>query len=209
MKKFLILMFSLLLTSCFEITEKIKHHVDQSGEYTLIVDFSKSWFKMKSAIFLEEVDGVKIPNEQEIAEKLHGFKTSASAIDGISNVRTSANFDDYIFVVKLDYNNLKALNLALNSINGEKGKVHFLGNTSGGFERKTSYPIPKKLSSDPQKKEDLQAANSIAIYTFDKNIQSISNPKSKLSKNQKTVFLKQSVYNVLQNPLLMNNTINL
>ena len=57
MKKFLAFCCCLLLTSCFEITERIKHHDDQSGEYTLMIDFSKSWFKTKSAIFLEEVDG--------------------------------------------------------------------------------------------------------------------------------------------------------
>ncbi|WP_459640981.1 hypothetical protein [Flavobacterium sp. CGRL2] len=69
MKKFLALFCCLLLTSCFEITERIKHHDDQSGEYTLMIDFSRSWFKTKSAIWLEEVDGVKIPNEQEISQK--------------------------------------------------------------------------------------------------------------------------------------------
>ncbi|NRT14540.1 hypothetical protein HNP99_000880 [Flavobacterium sp. 28A] len=209
MKKFLIITSCFLLTSCFKITERIKHHNDESGEYTLTIDFSQSWFKTKSAIFLEEVNGVKIPNEQEITQKLADFKRKAATIDGISNVRTTTNFDDFIFIINLDYKNLEALNAVMNSINNQKQQTNFLPNKSGGFVRNTNYPIPKKLGQDPNKKADLQAATITAIYSFDKNIQSVGNSRSKLSKNQKTIFLKQNVYDVLQYPLLMNNSINL
>lgn len=209
MKKFLILLFCFSLTSCFEITERIKHHLDQSGQYSLVVDFSKSWFKTKSAMLLEEIDGVKIPDEADITQKLAEFKSTASKIEGISNVKTTTDFSDYIFTITLDYKNLSALNTVLNSIDKQKEKVHFLSDSKTKFERRTAYLVPEKLANDPKKKADLQAANSIAIYTFDTTVQSVSNSKSKLSKNKKTVFLKQSVYDVLQNPTVMNNTINL
>lgn len=208
MKKFLAFCCCLLLTSCFEITERIKHHDDQSGEYTLMVDFSKSWFKTKSAIFLEEVDGVKIPNEQEIAQKLEDFKTKALKIDGISNVTTKADFDSYVFIIKLNYANLKALNAVVNTINNQRDQIHFSGSVKN-FERIASYPVPEKVVKDPKKKKDLEEANIIAIYTFDKDVQSVENTNSKISKNKKTVFLKQSMYSVLKKSTLMNNTIQL
>jgi len=208
MKKFLALFCCLLLTSCFEITERIKHHDDQSGEYTLMVDFSKSWFKTKSAIFLEEVDGVKIPNEQEIAQKLEDFKTKASKIEGISNVTTKTDFDNYVFIIKLNYANLKALNAVVNTINNQRDQIHFSG-SGKNFERIASYPVPEKVVKDPKKKKDLEEANIIAIYTFDKDILSVDNANSKISKNKKTVFLKQSMYSVLKKSTLMNNTIQL
>lgn len=208
MKKFLAFCCCLLLTSCFEITERIKHHDDQSGEYTLMVDFSKSWFKTKSAIFLEEVDGVKIPNEQEIAQKLEDFKTKALKIDGISNVTTKADFDSYVFIIKLNYANLKALNSVVNTINNQRDHIHFSGSVKN-FERIASYPVPEKVVKDPKKKKDLEEANIIAIYTFDKDVQSVENANSKISKNKKTVFLKQSMYSVLKKSSLMNNTIQL
>ena len=208
MKKFLAFCCCLLLTSCFEITERIKHHDDQSGEYTLMVDFSKSWFKTKSAIFLEEVDGVKIPNEQEIAQKLEDFKTKALKIDGISNVTTKADFDSYVFIIKLNYANLKALNAVVNTINNQRDQIHFSGSVKN-FERIASYPVPEKVVKDPKKRKDLEEANIIAIYTFDKDVQSVENANSKISKNKKTVFLKQSMYNVLKKSTLMNNTIQL
>jgi len=208
MKKLFALCCCLLLTSCFEITERIKHHDDQSGEYTLMVDFSKSWLKTKSAIWLEEVDGVKIPNEQEINQKLNDFKVKVSKIEGISNVSTKTDFDKYIFIIKLDYKNLKALNEVVNTLNKQKNQIHFTGD-SKSFERVASYPIPENLLKDDKKKEDLEKANIIAIYTFDRDISTTTNPNSKISKNKKTVFLKQSMYSVLKKSSLMNNEIQL
>ena len=50
-------------------------------------------------MFLEEVNGVKIPDEQEIIQKLANFKNSASKMEGISNVTTKTDFDNYIFTI--------------------------------------------------------------------------------------------------------------
>lgn len=208
MKKFLALCCCLLLTSCFEITERIKHHDGQSGEYTLMVDFSKSWFKTKSAMWMEEVDGVKIPNEQEITKKLEDFKVKALKIDGITNVTTKTDFDQYVFIIKLNYANLKALNAVVNTINNQSNQVHFSSNAKS-FERIASYPVPEKVVKDPKKKEDLEAASITAIYTFDKDVKAVENPNSRISPNKKTVFLKQSMYSVLKKSALMNNTIQL
>jgi hypothetical protein len=208
MKKILALFCCLLLTSCFEITERIKHHDDQSGEYTLIIDFSRSWFKTKSAIWLEEVDGVKIPNEQEITTKLSDFKEKVLKINGISNVSTKTDFDNYVFIIKLNYANLKALNAVVNSINNQRDQIHFSG-SGKKFERIASYPIPEKVVNDPKKKKDLEEASIISIYTFDKDILAVDNANSKISKNKKTVFLKQSMYSVFKKSTLMNNTIQL
>ncbi|MEL1255568.1 hypothetical protein AAEO57_17385 [Flavobacterium sp. DGU38] len=208
MKKIVVLCCCLLLTSCFEITERIKHHDNQSGEYTLMVDFSKSWLKTKSAIWLEEVDGVKIPNEQEITQKLNDFKSKVSKIEGISNVSTKTDFDRYVFIIKLDYKNLKALNEVVNTLNKQKNQIHFTAD-SKSFERIASYPIPENLLKDEKKKEDLEKANIISIYTFDRDIATASNTNSKISPNKKTVFLKQSMYSVLKKSSLMNNNIQL
>ncbi|WP_289663891.1 hypothetical protein [Flavobacterium panacagri] len=208
MKKILALFCCLLLTSCFEITERIKHHDDQSGEYTLMIDFSKSWFKTKSAIFLEEVDGVKIPNEQEITQKLEDFKNKALKIDGISNVSTKTDFSNYVFIIKLNYANLKALNAVVNTINNQRDQIHFSG-SGKTFERIASYPIPEKVVNDPKKKKDLEEASITSIYTFDRDVLTAENVNSKISKNKKTVFLKQSMYSVFKKSTLMNNTIQL
>lgn len=209
MKKILILLICFLCTSCFEITEKIKHHRDQSGEYSITVDFSKSWLKTKSAMLLEEIDGTKIPNEDEITQKLNDFKRTASKIDGISNIITTTNFDDYIFTISLNYKNVAALNAAMNAVNKQNERVYVISNNANSFERRANYPIPEKLANDPKRKSDLEQANVISIYTFDTEIATVNNASSKISKNKKSVFLKHTVYNVLKKSSLMNNSIQL
>ena len=206
MKKLIILSICLLLTNCFEITEKIKHNSDQSGDYSLVVDFSSSWFKTKSAIMLEEVDGVSIPNEEDIKSKLAQFRAEASKIKGISKISTSYDFNTYIFKINFSYNSLETLNAVLNAIDKKNTLVHFKNN-NGKFERIASYPLPKNLIKNEDKKEDLLKANIVAVYTFDKDVAMVQNANSKLSKSKKTVFLKQNIWNVLNNNKLMNNSI--
>ena len=206
MKKLIILSICLLLTSCFEITEKIKHNSDQSGDYSLVVDFSSSWFKTKSAIMLEEVDGVSIPNEEDIKSKLAQFRAEASKIKGVSKISTSYDFNTYIFKINFSYNSLEILNAVLNAIDKKNTLVHFKNN-NGKFERIASYPLPKNLIKNEDKKEDLLKANIVAVYTFDKDVAMVQNANSKLSKSKKTVFLKQNIWNVLNNNKLMNNSI--
>ena len=96
----------------------------------------------------------------------------------------------------------------LNSINKQKNQVYFTGDETN-FQRIATYPFPENLLKDPSKKTDLEQANVIAIYTFDREIASVNNGNSKISKNKKTIFLKQNVYNVLKKSALMNNTIQL
>ncbi|MGX7667777.1 hypothetical protein [Flavobacterium pedocola] len=206
MKKLVLLSIFFLLTGCFEITEKIKHNKDQSGEYSLVVDFSDSWLKMKSAIMLQEVDGVAIPNEEEIKSRLAQFKAEALKIKGISKVSTSHDFSNYIFKIHFSYSSVEALNKALNSINKKNNSIHFK-ESDGKFERIASYPFPKELTNNNDKKEDLLKANIIAVYTFDKEVAAVQNSNCKLSKSKKTVFLKQNIWNVLNNNKLMNNSI--
>ncbi|WP_242004827.1 hypothetical protein [Flavobacterium cheniae] len=155
---------------------------------------------------LEEVDGVSIPNEEDIKSKLAQFRAEASKIKGISKISTSYDFNTYIFKINFSYNSLETLNAVLNAIDKKNTLVHFKNN-NGKFERIASYPLPKNLIKNEDKKEDLLKANIVAVYTFDKDVAMVQNANSKLSKSKKTVFLKQNIWNVLNNNKLMNNSI--
>lgn len=194
------------LTGCFQITEKINHNANDSGTYSLEVDFSDSWLKTKTAILLEEVDGVSILSEEEIKAKLAQFRKEASKIKGTSAISTSYDFDTYIFKINFDYNSIETLNKVLNVVDKSTQSTHFK-KTATTFERSANYPLPKNLIKNDDKKEDLEKATLTAIYTFEKPVESMQNATSKCSKTKKTVFLKHSIWNVLHNPKLMNNTI--
>lgn len=206
MKKFTVVLVCVLFSSCFQVTEKINHTTNQSGDYSLVIDFSDSWIKTRAAILLGEVDGEKIPSEAEMKEKLAQFRSDASKIKGATKISTSYDFSNYIFKLNFSYNSIETLNAVLNTINKETKLDHFK-NSNGIFQRIASYPIPEKLKEKEDKKEDLQEAKITAVYTFDKEVKTVENTKSKLSKSRKTVFLKHNVWSVLNDNSLMNNSI--
>jgi len=206
MKKICILFLCVLFSSCFQVTEKINHKTNQSGDYSLVIDFSDSWIKTRAAIMLGEVDGEKIPSEAEMKQKLAQFRNDASKIKGATKISTSYDFSNYVFKLNFSYNSIETLNAVLNTIDKETKLDHFK-DSNGRFERIASYPIPEKLKEKKDKKEDLQEAKITAVYNFDKEVKTVQNANSKLSKSKKTVFLKQNVWNVLNDNSLMNNSI--
>ncbi|CAM3576548.1 hypothetical protein FLGE108171_03985 [Flavobacterium gelidilacus] len=206
MKKFIFLLLCVLLSSCFQVTEKIAHRTNQSGDYSLVIDFSDSWVKTRAAIMLGEVDGEKIPSEAEMKQKLTQFRNDASKIKGATKISTSYDFSNYVFKLNFSYNSLETLNEVLNTIDKETKLDHFK-EANGKFERIASYPIPEKLKEKKDKKEDLEEAKITAVYSFDKEVKTVQNANSKLSKSKKTVFLKHNVWSVLNDNSLMNNSI--
>lgn len=206
MKNFIFLLLCVLLSSCFQVTEKITHRTNQSGDYSLVIDFSDSWVKTRAAIMLGEVDGEKIPSEAEMKQKLAQFRNDASKIKGATKISTSYDFSNYVFKLNFNYNSLETLNAVLNTIDKETKLDHFK-ETNGKFERIASYPIPEKLKEKKDKKEDLEEAKITAVYSFDKEVKTVQNANSKLSKSKKTVFLKHNVWSVLNDNSLMNNSI--
>lgn len=207
-KKLLFISLCIVFGSCFKITEKIKHHNNQSGEYSFTIDFSQSWLKTKSAILLKEVEGVKIPSEEEISNKINFLKQEAAKIDGITKVSTTTDFTNYVATISLEYDSAEALNKVLNLLSSKKNQV-FCKASSGVFERFASYVLPENILKNPKRKSDLEEAIITTIYTFDKEILQVSNPSSKVAKNKKTVFLQQNIYNAIKKPALMNNRIQL
>ncbi|MFC4738506.1 hypothetical protein ACFO3U_00710 [Flavobacterium ponti] len=206
MKKICVLFLCIFLSSCFQVTEKINHKANQSGDYSLVIDFSDSWIKTRAAIMLGEVDGEKIPSEAEMKQKLAQFRSDASKIKGATKISTSYDFSNYIFKLNFSYDSIETLNAVLNTIDKETKLDHFK-ESNGKFERIASYPIPEKLKEKEDKKEDLQEAKITAVYSFDKEVKTVQNANSKLSKSKKTVFLKHNVWSVLNDNSLMNNTI--
>ena len=208
MKKILVVLSCFLFSSCFHITEKVKHNSNNSGDYQLVIDFSESWLKVKSAMYLEEVDGVSIPSEEEIKQKLSQFKNNAQKIKDLSDVKTSYDFKNYVFKVSFKYATVEALNKALNTMNSKEKFIHFSIDNQI-FKRNASFPLPKNLVKNDDKKEDLLNATITSVYTFEKPVLKVENNESKVSKTKKTVFLKQNIWNTLKNTNLLNNTITL
>ena len=206
MKKVIVLFLCFFLCGCFQVTEKLEHRSDQSGKYSLTIDFSDSWVKTKAAILLGEVDGEKIPSEIEMKQILANFRKDASKIKGASSISTSYDFSNYIFKFNFNYNSIATLNAVLNTMDKEHQQDHFSIN-NGKFSRIASYPIPEKLKEKNDKKDDLLEAKITEIYSFEKTVSSVQNTNAKISKSKKITFLKQDVWSVIHDNTLMNNSI--
>jgi hypothetical protein len=92
---FLLLTF-FTLTSCFDILDKVAMKADGSGEYSIILNASKSKTRINSISKMETINGKKVPKKAEIQTQLNEAAAVFKVVPGISNVKTSADFDKYI-----------------------------------------------------------------------------------------------------------------
>jgi hypothetical protein len=70
-KKMFLLLPLLLFTSCFDILDKINVKADGSGEYSLILNASKSKTRLASISKMETINGKKVPKKSEIEAKIN------------------------------------------------------------------------------------------------------------------------------------------
>ena len=84
------------LTSCFDILDKVAMKADGSGEYSIILNASKSKTRINSISKMETINGKKVPKKAEIQTQLNEAAAVFKVVPGISNVKTSADFDKYI-----------------------------------------------------------------------------------------------------------------
>lgn len=161
------------LTSCFDILDKVNLNADGSGEYAIILNASKSKTRINSISKMETINGKKVPKKAEIQSQLNEAAAVFKTVPGISNVKTSADFDNYIIKLSCNFKKIENINDGLEKLKAKKilGKV-----------------IPANLYG-----------NNIAAKTFTKNkINTFKNDYEKLSKADQEVFSSAKYTNVLQ-----------
>ncbi len=101
-----LLLFSCLVIfqSCFEIIEQVFLKNDGSGNFQLVVNLSKSKTKINSILKMETVNGHDVPSKEKIKKKITEIEKTISKTAGISNVKTSADFDNYIITLSYNFN---------------------------------------------------------------------------------------------------------
>lgn len=70
LKHFLLLLPLLFLVSCFDILDKVNVKADGSGEYSLILNASKSKTRLASISKMETINGKKVPKKVKSRLKL-------------------------------------------------------------------------------------------------------------------------------------------
>lgn len=215
MKQLLLLLPLLLLTSCFDILDKINVKADGSGEYSLILNASKSKTRLASISKMETINGKKVPKRPEIEAKINEAARIFKATPGISNVKSSMDFDNYIIKLSCNFKKIENINAGLQQLKAKNivGKMVPVKLYSQSPEKKTF--TRNKVSSfkndyDRMSKADKEIFNNAkytSVMQFENTIKSQTNNAYLLSPNKKAVKLEANILDFILQKKQLQNTI--
>ncbi|QXP60554.1 hypothetical protein [Olleya sp. HaHaR_3_96] len=201
----LLLIIGITITSCFEIIEEIDLKSDGTGTMTYTFNLSQSKSKLASIMLLDSINGYKVPSRADIQKGLEDVVSELKKAEGITNIRKTADYDNFVFSVKCDFNKMENINKITNQVsNNQKNKTvissYFFDDTKGAFKRKYVYSndIKKEYSKlKTENKKVFDDASYTVIYRFDKEVNSQNNPQAKVSKSKKAVMQRVSALDVI------------
>ena len=207
---------TILFSSCFDVVEDISLNKDGSGVATVIVNLSESKDNISSYVDAGEVNGNKIPSIDEIKLKMAEVVSEANKLDGIANAESISDFEDYIFTFKCDFENVYALNDAINILTekyNESGQPLLYEDNFGfdvsSFYRYFNYPIPDieydKLGT--MERFLMESATFTGIYRFEDPIKKCTNTSARVSKSGKSVMIKATISQLVQKLISIKNEI--
>ena len=217
MRNFIVFTFlCFTLSSCIEILDDVTFNPDGSGEFKYTINLSSSKLKINSILALDSLDGKKVPSKQELQEKVSDLIGVLNCQEGIEDVTLEENYDNYIFKVSLHFANVESLLAAFKETMEEAGNTAEEDTSSynwvswDGITLIRQIPDLSSFKFRLVKKEDQELMRSgmyTSISRFDSPVDQIENSSAILSKNNKAVMLRSSLFDVFGNPSIMDNTI--
>ena len=215
--KFIFLGLCILCTSCFEIIEEVSLNKDGSGHVTLTMNLSKSKTKLNSLMLLDSVNNYKVPSKKEIQDQITQAIQKVKKIEGISSVKNSTDFNEYIFTVSCDFTNVEALNTVISNFSSKrdatliKKQKHFnFDKSQNTFTRNYHYNIAQEFKKT--KMEDrkvFETATLTTIYRFETPIVSSKNTTAKIAGSKKAIMLRVNAQDIIKNRNTIKNQIKL
>lgn len=206
------------LTACFDVVEEVDMKSGGAGTIKATVNLSKSKTKVSSLMKLGKIDGIQIPTETEIRKEFNTIVRLLRETKGISNVKSSLDFSNYVATLSCDFENAEALNTFSKALSSHF-KVNISGYSSYRYDRQknslartyTYNPETKKefdkLSAESKK--NFHDAYFTSIYRFDKEVKHVNNQMAKIASNKRAVMVKTSVIDLIHNKVNLSNTITL
>ena len=217
MRNFIVFTFlCFTLSSCIEILDDVTFNPDGSGEFKYTINLSSSKLKINSILALDSLDGKKVPSKQELQEKVSDLVGVLNCQEGIRDVILEENYENYIFKVSLHFDNVESLLAAFKETMEEAGNTaeedtsNYNWVSWDGITLIRQIPDLSSFKFRLVKKEDQELMRSgmyTSISRFDSPVDQIENSSAILSKNNKAVMLRSSLFDVFGNPSIMDNTI--
>lgn len=207
-----------ILSSCFEVVEEISMKNDGTGDVVLTINLSQSKTKVASVMLLDSVQGYKVPSRQKIQEELNEAVAYLKKSEGISNVKSSSDFNNYIATISFSFKDVSNINnitkniLAQQKIKATNTSSYSYNKATKTFNRKYQAIGTAKTEFNKLKAKDkavFNGATYTSIYRFESLVTSSSNPASNVSKSKKAVMLKSSIMDLINGKINVSNTIQL
>jgi len=207
-----------LLSSCFEVVEEVSMRNDGTGDVVLTINLSQSKTKVASIMLLDSVQGYKVPSKQKIQQELDEAVAYLKKAEGISNVKSTADFNNYIATIRFTFKDVSNINnitkniLARQKIKATNTSSYTFNKFSKTFTRKYQPVSSAKAEFNKLKSKDkavFNGATYTSIYRFESFVTSTSNPSSNTSKSKKAVMLKSSIMDLINGKINVSNQIQL
>lgn len=206
------------LSSCFEVVEEINLRNDGTGDVTLTINLSQSKTKVASVMLLDSVQGYKVPSKQKIQKELAEAVAYLKKSEGISNVKSSSDFTNYIATISFTFKDVSNINnitrniLAKQKIKATNTSSYSFNKATKTFSRKYQPVTTAKSEFNKLKNQDKAVFNGAmytSIYRFESPVTNVTNLASNLSKTKKAVMLKSSITNLINGKVNVSNQIQL
>ncbi|MGN8055576.1 hypothetical protein ACTJKN_04830 [Pedobacter sp. 22163] len=206
------------LSSCFEVIEEIAMKNDGTGDVVLTINLSQSKTKVASVMLLDSVQGYKVPSKQKIQQELNEAVAYLKKSEGISNVKSTSDFNNYIATISFSFKDVSNINnITKNILSQQKIKAtntssYTYNKASKTFSRKYQAIGTAKTEFNKLKAKDkavFNGATYTSIYRFESVVTSSTNPASNVSKSKKAVMLKSSIMDLINGKINVSNSIQL
>jgi hypothetical protein len=206
------------LSSCFQVIEELTLHNDGTGEVTLTINLSQSKTKVQSVMLLDSINGYKVPSKQKIQLELIEAVAYLRKSEGISNVKSTSDFNNYIATISFSFKDVSNINnitkniLAQQKIKAPNTSSYSFNKTTKLFSRKYQPVGTAKTEYNKLKSKDkavFNGATYTSVYRFDSPVTNTSNPASNVSKSGKAVMLKSGILDLINGKINVSNQIQL
>ena len=207
-----------ILSSCFEVIEEISMKNNGTGDVILTINLSQSKTKVASVMLLDSVQGYKVPSKQKIQQELNEAVAYLRKSEGISNVKSTSDFNNYIATINFSFKDVSNINnitkniLAQQKIKATNTSSYTYNKATKTFSRKYQAIGTAKTEFNKLKAKDkavFNGATYTSIYRFESPVTSSTNPASNVSKSKKAVMLKSSIMDLINGKINVSNTIQL
>lgn len=206
------------LSSCFEVIEEIAIKNNGTGDVVLTINLSQSKTKVASVMLLDSVQGYKVPSKQKIQQELNEAVAYLKKSEGISNVKSTSDFNNYIATISFSFKDVSNINnitkniLAQQKIKATNTSSYTYNKATKTFSRKYQAIGTAKTEFNKLKAKDkavFNGATYTSIYRFESAVTSSTNPASNVSKSKKAVMLKSSIMDLINGKINVSNSIQL